>query len=657
MYDWNKEVLYCDFIKQSILDYKVFPMFMWNSGFLAGYPAVDQSAFFAGNPETFLFSPFLPLLSILPPAVFLKLLVLIHFLIGWAGIQALGKTSSWNMRQTRIYSALFMFSPIIIQHISIGYLPWINLFFLPWLLNFLLNKNLFKKWLGCSIVLALMLLQGGLHVFVWLVFFIAFFSIFQTIFRKNGKSLLLTVASGITACLLALPRIVTSFQAFGAFEQKFFSGYSLQSFLKWGLIPPFFTPTTMDDIEYFIEEYIKGVPFWDGSLFWGFLLVCVIALPFVIGYSYKKGDKFRERELDVLALAVSSALILLISFDGLYETGISFISTLIHLPALKGMEKYPFRFAILAYFGFAFVAAWYWESIQVIFTRVLNQIRSLAIVLWNGFLWFAAILHRQKILVFWISSFFVSVCAAFIAYKYAILDWIYSQISLAYSGQGAEFLVGLMEHTGTIPMVQYFSKAETLIGYLQRIIFTLTVITVLLWVIGAVHKPGLQKAKKNKPHELFFPFWLMEALVVFPLLLAFGMWWRVSLATPMETIPVFEMQAPIVNYVNQGSNMELPHMQFTPQTLKLEVSKDLIGETLVFPQIPYHDTRFLKIENGNGIFIEEMGKTAIRIKGSGSIFVQARNVLFVYAVIIGLIGWIGIGGLIIRSERIRKKNK
>ena len=115
------------------------------------------------------------------------------------------------------------------------------------------------------------------------------------------------------------------------------------------------------------------------------------------------------------------------------------------------------------------------------------------------------------------------------------------------------------------------------------------------------------------------------------------------------------MRAPIVNYVSEDIKLEIPHMQFTPQPLKLEVSEELIGETLVFPQIPYHDTQFLKIEKGNGIFIEEMGKTALRIEGPGPILMQARNNPFIFAVIIGVIGWIGIGGLNIRSERIRKE--
>ena len=659
MYDWNKEVQYCDFIKQSLLEYNVFPMFMWNSGILAIYPAVRQSAFFAGNPETMLFSPFLPMLQIMPPALFLKLLVLIHFLIGWAGIQALAKTCSWNVRQTRIFSAVFMLSPIIIQHISIGYLPWINLFFFPWLLNFLLDKNDFKKWLGCSIVLALMLLQGGLHVFVWSGFLIAFFSVFQTIFRKSGKSLLLSVASVITASLLALPRIVTSFQAFGAFEQRFFSGYSLGAFLKWGLIPPFFTPSTMDDIEFFIEEYIKGVPYWDGSLFWGFVLICVLALPFVIGYTYKKGDryKFDQNELEVLALAASSALILLISFNGLYAAGISFISNLLRLPALKGMEKYPFRFTIPAYFGFAFVTAWYWESIQVILTRLMNQIRSLAAVFRKGFLRFAAVLRGQKKNIFWMAVFFVVACAVFIMLKNTIMDWIYSQITLAYSGQGAEFLVGLMENSGTIPLVNYFTKAETLIAYFQRTIFVVAIITVSLWVIGSRYNLNDIKEKKQLIRDLIFPFWLMEALVVLPLLLAFGMWWRVSLATPMKTIPDFEMRAPIVNFANEDIDLGMPDMQFTPHTLQIEVTEDMIGETLVFSKIPYNDTRFLTIEKGNGIFIEEMGKTALKIVGSGSILVQVRNTSFVFSVIVGVIGWVAVGGLIFRSERIRKKKE
>ena len=655
IYDWEKEVLYCEFIKQSILDYKVFPMFLWNTGHLAGYPAVDQSALFVSNPETLLFSPFIPLLLIIPPTVFLKLLVLIHFLIGWTGIQALSRTCGWQARQTRIFSALFLFSPIIIQHIAIGYLPWINLFFFPWLFYFLLHDNVLKKWLGSGIVLALMMLQGGVHVFVWSGFFVDFFSFFQTILRKDLKSLLLILISGISACLLALPRVFPSFQSFGTFEQKFFSGYSLHAFLKWALIPPFFTPSTMDDIEFFIEGYIDGVPYWDGSLFWGFLLICVIVLPFVIELSSKNKDKpeIPNRKPDILALAASSTLILILSFDGLYEKGISFMSDLIRIPALKGMEKYPFRFAIPAYFGFSFVVAWYWETYQNFFTRVLNQTQELAVAFLEGFLRFAAYLHRHKKTFAWVGGILVFLCLVFFALKSPFLEWIYSQIASAYAGQGAEFLAGLMEHTGTVPLTHYFAKAETLFGYLYRILVILTVVSVSLWLIGITHKPDRQRVDKPLMREFSFPFWLLEILVVLPLLLAFGMWWRVSLATPQNALPEFTMQAPIVSWVGVSDTQEIPEIKFSPLSLELKASEEMIGETLVLSQIPYHDTRFLELKAGDVVFVEKDGRTALEINQTGLINIQVKNLPVVVSAVVAGVGWT-VSGRIITKSRNKK---
>lgn len=656
IYDWVKEILYCDFIKLSILDTKVFPMFMWNSGLLAGYPAADQSALFVSNPETLLFSPFIPLLLILPSAVFLKLLVLIHFLIGWAGIQALSKTCGWQARQARIFSALFLFSPIIIQHIAIGYLPWINLYFFPWLLYFLLQDNFYKNWLGSGMMLAVMLLQGGLHVFVWSVFFIAFFCFFQAIFRKNTKSLLSFLLSVLSACLLALPRVLTSFQSFSTFGQKFFSGYSSRAFIKWALIPPFFTPPTMDDIEFFIEEYIDGVPYWDGNLFWGFLLICVIVLPFVIRLSIKNNDRSETsgKALDILSLAASSTLILLLSFDGLYQKGISFISDMIHLPALKGMEKYPYRYAIPAYFGFSFVVAWYWEIYLDFFTRVLNHTRKLALDFWGSFLRFAAALRQHKKIFAWIGGIMVFLCLVFLAFKSSIMGWVNFQIDLAYVGQGAKFLTDMMEHAGTIPTVYYFNKAETLLSILNRILVFLTVISISLWLIGVTNKPGKQRSEKPILRELSVPHWLPEALVVFPLLIAFGMWWRVSLATPQGLFPEFIMQAPIVSWEGETGSLEIPDIKYSPLSLELEISEEMIGKTLVFSQIPIQDTRYLELEAESTVFTEKEGKVALKIKQAGTVSIQVKILSVINSAAIAATGWAVSGWIMLRL--MNKKN-
>jgi hypothetical protein len=500
------------------------------------------------------------------------------------------------------------------------------------------------------------MLQGGLHVFVWSVFFVAFFYFFQTIFRKDVKFLLLILLSGLSACLFALPRVYLSFQSFGTFGQKFFSGYSWRAFLKWALIPPFFTPPTMDDIEFFIEEYIDGVPYWDGNLFWGFLLICVIVLPFVIRRLFKNKDKseIAGRKPDILALAASSALILLLSFNGLYEKGVSFISDLIQLPALKGMEKYPFRFAIPAYFGFSFVVAWLWENYLDFFTRVLNQARELADVFWGGFLRFAGYLRRHKKMFAWIGGTLIFLWLVFLVLKSPIMEWVNSQIASAYAGQGADFLAGFMEHAGTIPLTHYSAKAETLFGYLNRDLVILTVVSVSFWLIGVTHKPDKQRAKKSIMRELSISPWLPEVLVVLPLLLAFGMWWRVSLATPQDTLPEFTMQAPIVSWMGMSEILEIPDIKYSPISLELRVSEEMIGKMLVLSQIPYRDTRFLELKTENVIFVEKEGKTTLEIKQAGLISIQVKNLPVVIPAVVAGAGWVVFGWIIVKSRN--KKN-
>ncbi len=46
----------------------------------------------------------------------------------------------------------------------------------------------------------------------------------------------------------------------------------------------------MDDIEFFIEGYIDGVPYWDGAIFWGLAPPC-FSIPFLFLY-FEREQKF-----------------------------------------------------------------------------------------------------------------------------------------------------------------------------------------------------------------------------------------------------------------------------------------------------------------------------------------------------------------------------
>lgn len=645
IYDWDKEILYSAYIKTSIQIDRQLPFFLWNSAALEGYPAVDQSAFFVSNPETMLFTPCLPLLLLFSPTFFLKLLVLLNALAGYAGILALGKRLKWSETQNRIFSALFLLSPIIIQHVAIGYLPWLNLYLFPWLLYFLVEDLVLRRGIGSGMVLAVVLLQGGLHPFVWLVFFSVFYMVLLAIIQKKGNTLWSLPISLGSAALLALPRLYLSLQSFGDFAQRFFSGYSLSGFLKWALIPPFFTPSSMDDIEYFIEGYIDGVPYWDGEVFWGAVLLLSLLLPAFFYWSHRQG---KPRPLR-LAAAGAGLLLLLLSFNGFYQHIIRAVSTFLHLPALEGMEKYPFRLAIPAYYGLAFVIAEGWHDWQHFFNAAGATLKkgwrkTYAVVRQMG-LWLQ---HRPRLST-WLALISVGLCGAVVGFRSWLLTCTHQQIQLAYYGQGWGWLNKAMEHSSSIPLETYLAKVDLLYLYILRLSAVLAVLFLLIWIWGRICIPI---HKEEYGSAVNFPMAALEVLLVIPMLLAFGMWWRVALATPQNPAPIWQAESPYLTTSIGEKAVGADVLSYSADHLTIEVDETWVGNTLLLPGIPAEDVRFLQFNADEMTPVAQDGALGLQIHQEGNLSIDVNTKLLTIPAWIAMCAWlVGIWLL------VKKKSK
>ena len=647
IYDWDKEILYISYIKTSFQEFKQFPLFLWNSYQLSGYPAVDQSAFFAANPETMLFSPFIPLLLFLSPVIFLKLLVFLNGILGIVGLLLLAKKLSWQPSQTRIFSALFLLSPIIFQHVAIGYLPWINLFLFPWLLYFLLSDDFISRSLGSGMVLAVVLLQGGLHIFIWMAFFLALFELCTAILRKRYEHLISFLLIIVVAIFLALPRFYLSLQSFASFSQKFFSGYSLRAFLKWGLVPPFFTPASMDDIEFFIEGYIDGVPYWDGELFWGALILLVVLLPVYFLYKHKQEKQFRKK--DSLTVAGTSFILWMLSLGNIYEKIITFFSGLLHLPALEGMEKYPFRLAILAYFGFAFVIAESWSDLPDFFIKVVAELKHRFERISILFMQFCGWLKKHNPLFRWQAGILLGLSMLASILKPIILSWLQAQIGLAYNGDGIVWLAERMERAASIPLEKYLTKASTFYGYVQHFLIGLAVLFSILWFLGIIKMHGYVE-KKTERVQAHFPLWIIEVLLVVPLLLAFGMWWRVALATPQNTLPVWQTKAPEIIKVSEADSSEVSLLSYSPLSLHLKVNGIQDDTIFVVNNVPAADARFLKVQSANAEFTNWNDKLGIQINRNGDLIVSVDKNYILVPSAFAFCAWLVCGGILFRKK-------
>ena len=603
MYDWGKEMSYFNVIKISLTQYHSLPLFWWNPQGYGGYPAISVSSFFLANPETFSFSPFVLLLFWLDTLFFMKLLVCAFCVIGIMGILKLSSKLNWQDGQRRIFLALFLFSPIIIQHIAIGYFPWINLYLFPWLMVFLIDEDIFKRVLGCASILALTLLQGGVHPFVWFVFFVGFYSVVRFIQKPGLHFILFMVALTILSMLLSFVRLSTSAQTFADFKQNFFNGYSLNGFITWGLTPPVFTPANMDDIESYIESYNNGVPYWDGAIYWGAVLPLEIIL-FVVLVDKKifhKEEQNDSRSVALFSIAIVSFLITLLSFGNLYQNLISGIANWIRIPSLEAMEKYPFRFAILGYFGFALVISHYYQEILITIKKPLQFLseflagqkkKPIRVQNHRYFRWFILAL------IFFSFLFLTSVLI-----RNLFFSWLEPAIQSAYRGEGYAWLAGLMSQRSSIPITAYLQKATSLYASLQNI---LRIVVLLGWGIYLV-------LRFSKPlADFLFPIFeslhkqmgvLLEVIVVIPLLFASIMWMRVAMATPIKGALPDDLLAPQID-VQPPSPFNLIT---TPSQLSILLENPMENQEILLSKIKFSDRRFLQVDdpkikwfNGNG---------------------------------------------------------
>ena len=368
IYDWQKEIAYFSYIKESITNYHSLPFFWWSKlDNVAWYPAPNHSSNFIGNPETMLFSPFGFLLLFVNSVHYIKIITFIHLLIGIIGLFKLRARLNIDNLEFRTLVVLFMFSPIIIQHLAIGYTPWLNLFFFPLFLYFLLDKKILNSAVWISCILAITLLQGGSHPLFWYILFLIIYSIAYTIVTSNIKVLLRIFLIALFTFLLSFVRLYSTILSYGDFVQPCVRGYNIYNFIFYSLIPPFSRKIFIG--KNFFD--IFGVPSWDGGIFWGISLFLFLVTLIKYGnYRINLSNSFNIKIGD--SLLITSMCLFILSFFTIYEDTIALINSIVKFP-FTSIEKYPYRFAIFAYFGFSVVSVLHIKSFYKDLNNFFNE--------------------------------------------------------------------------------------------------------------------------------------------------------------------------------------------------------------------------------------------------------------------------------------------
>ncbi|MEE9573133.1 MAG: hypothetical protein V3W20_08810, partial [Candidatus Neomarinimicrobiota bacterium] len=594
--DWFKDSAYLHYIKTALTEFDTLPYFWWNKiDEISWIPPVKATSVFISIPETTLFSPLTPLLYILSEIVYLKFYVLVQCLVGLSGVFALRKQLQWNDIQFRTYLVLFLFSPIVFQHIAVGYFPWYNIFFFPWLIYFLAETKSFTKVMGMSAVLALVLLQGGVYVFVWFVMLLFLYGFYNMAIERTYMTILQIIGATVLVFLLAHVRIYTASLAFADFSREWFetNGYNPLNFLFFALVP---TITIQPlDLLFWTNLIRIGILPHDAGIFWGLVILMVIVMVFRFKEIFKEDTK-SQNIINYKAIFFAAVTIFIFSFFSVWATIMRTIQLLVDLPFFESIKNYGYRLGIPAYLGFSLVTANHVERIWIVVLRIARRKP------WLIFKKLAKMLFNISLIGLG-STYF-----GMIIFKYAILNQLHDVISKAYNNTGHFWLHKRMEGILENNLTFYFSRLEGLYVTVHNIILDIFVVFVIVYIITLIIK--INKDSINKINAKF-PFIKLELALVLPLMFSTFMWVQLATRTPYDSHPKQNVAPPEVVVISKQSNA-LPLMKATPQKLIItQINNANVGGYL-FPNIKAVEYKNLKITSRNGYLYNSKNRLMVK---------------------------------------------
>lgn len=329
VHDWAKEYTYYSIMKEALeagrIPFHTSVVFQETRRFLA-LPEINMS-------------PQILLLPLMDVGTFVLVNTLIMYTVGFAGCLLIRSRFGLSPVAFGVLFMLFNFNGHLTAHIGVGHSMWTAYFLLPFFFLYTLDitRGEDRTWSAIKLgfVLFLMILQGGFHIFVWAMAFLALLLIFNW---KTWKPVIYAAASGL---LLSAFRLIPAAFALAGKKEKFIWSY----------------PTLHDLLDAFVTirqqtpERLKPwgtAGWWEYDMYVGVLGLAVIVY-FGIYLRFRKepdleGCRFKALDLPILTLAT-------LSTSYFY----AFLSR-IPLPLLRS-ERVATRFIIIPVVFLVFIAA------------------------------------------------------------------------------------------------------------------------------------------------------------------------------------------------------------------------------------------------------------------------------------------------------------
>jgi len=323
--DWTKETFYFGALRDS-LRHGHPPLRIARTEEVMRWPAIAATDSYLANPETMFLSPFLPL-AVLPVEWFFRLYMAGSLVVAVIGSVSLTKALRWTPAAGGVLYALVFLNPWLVQHVVIGYTPWVTVTWLPLVAALVVRGR--PVWAG--VVWSLVVWAGGMHVFVWAM--MAAVVVVAVLVVRRLPWWTLATATGC-AVGFAAPRLVLIVAASGELADRVpSSSYSSVADL-WGVL----TDTASDPYAIPAAYDTFGVNLYDGLFYTGWWFWVVSA-----GAAVWLGRRSWPYVLAAVGFAVLGYGTVWKSLGGVFP--------------FLGVQVYPWRFLCIGYVFAAIIVA------------------------------------------------------------------------------------------------------------------------------------------------------------------------------------------------------------------------------------------------------------------------------------------------------------
>ena len=202
--DWDALLFQHGAVFKAVFEYAQLPF--WNPWYCGGNVLWQ-------NPQTPLLSPVYAIAPFVGVPLAVKIIVLLHYLAGFAGMhvllrRGLGVTSNLYLW---FLAAMFTLAGGAALHIAVGHLTFLPYFYLPWVLWLFieaLSSGSFRYGTGAAAVLSLAVWNGGVYVAVMAAVALGIFAAAAALCRRDWRPLAMVAFVGVLMALAAAPKLL-----------------------------------------------------------------------------------------------------------------------------------------------------------------------------------------------------------------------------------------------------------------------------------------------------------------------------------------------------------------------------------------------------------------------------------------------------------------